>query len=95
MRGCVNVTKYILDHAVGRDCTIIYEGKKGVSRRIVHILSVDEHRICGLEDDQLKTFRRDRILAATWFNQYVETAPKKNFPPKNTSRQPRMAMTIR
>ena len=64
------MTKYILDHAVGRDCTIIYEGKKGVSRRIVHVLSVDEQRICGLEGDQLKTFRRDRILAATWLNSY-------------------------
>ena len=89
------MTKYILDHASGRDCTIIYEGKKGISRRIVHILSVDEQRIYGLEDNQLKTFRRDHILAATWFNQYVETAPKKNLPPKNTSRQPRTAITIR
>ncbi len=89
------MTKYILDHASGRDCVIIYEGKNGITRRIVHILSVDGKRICGLEDNQLKTFRRDHILAATWFSQYVETAPKKNFPPKNTSSTPRRAMIIR
>jgi hypothetical protein len=64
------MTKYILDHAAGRDCTIMYEGKNGVTRRSIHVLSVDEHRICGLEDNQLKTFRRDRILAATWQHAY-------------------------
>lgn len=67
------MTKYILDHAAGRDCTIMYEGKNGVTRRSIHVLSVDEYRICGLEENQLKTFRRDRILAAAWTSIYADS----------------------
>ena len=60
------MTNYILDHSVGRDILLIYEGTSGITERVVHVTSVSTTLIKALDAGKPKSYRRDRILAASW-----------------------------
>ncbi len=61
-----SMTDYVLNHSVQRDVVLVYDGPHGLTERTIRVISVNDHQIRGLDGDCIKTFRRDRILAAGW-----------------------------
>ena len=62
------MTEYVLSHAAGKDIILVYDGPHGISQRIIRIRDVNEHLLRGVEDGKMKSFRRDRVLAASWLH---------------------------
>jgi len=60
------MTDYVLNHSIGRMVILVYSGSQGLTERTIRVISVNNLYIRGFEGDQIKTFRRDRILAAGW-----------------------------
>lgn len=62
------MTNYILDHSTGRAIVMIYENSSGITERVVHVTAVTATLIKALDAGKPKTFRRDRILSASWLH---------------------------
>ena len=60
------MTEYVLSHATGKDIILVYDGPHGISQRTIRICDVNDSLLRGVEDGKMKSFRRDRVLAASW-----------------------------
>ncbi len=58
------MTEYVLSHATGKDIILVYDGPHGISQRTIRIWDVNDDLLRGVEDGKMKSFRRDRVLAA-------------------------------
>lgn len=70
-----NMTNYILNHSVGRNICLLYDGPSGITSRTLHVFFVNDTILRGVENGHPKTFRRDRILSAGFLPDRFDVQP--------------------